>query len=39
MKGGRVTVAMHTGAILKPKVIATIIAQAGLIVDQIRAPL
>jgi predicted RNA binding protein YcfA (HicA-like mRNA interferase family) len=36
-KGGRVTIAMHTGVVLKPKAIASIIAQAGLTVDQFRA--
>jgi predicted RNA binding protein YcfA (HicA-like mRNA interferase family) len=36
-KGGRVTIAMHTSVILKPKAIASIIAQAGLTVDQFLA--
>jgi predicted RNA binding protein YcfA (HicA-like mRNA interferase family) len=36
-KGGRVTIARHAGTILKPKVIASIIAQAGLTVDEFRA--
>jgi hypothetical protein len=28
---------MHTGVVLRPKAIASIIAQAGLTVDQFRA--
>ena len=36
-KGGRVTIAMHAGTVLRPKAIASIISQAGLSVDQFRA--
>jgi predicted RNA binding protein YcfA (HicA-like mRNA interferase family) len=36
-KPGRVTVPVHAGAILKPKTLATALAQAGLTVDELRA--
>lgn len=36
LKPGRVTVARHSGVILKPKTLTTVLKQAGLTVDQLR---
>ncbi len=36
IKSGRVTIAVHAGSIIKPKVLLSALRQAGLTVDELR---